>query len=134
MTTIDVRASTTIRGPRKKDGYGTYEIRGTRDGTEILHKGFSAPIAAMSGNGAELFALSRAAKYVDRLIKANDGEEFRINIYTGSAYILSNWWYVKSWKAAGWKTAKGADIKNRELWQTIDELLQARSAELIKEG
>ncbi|MCL4117805.1 UNVERIFIED_CONTAM: hypothetical protein GTU68_037354 [Idotea baltica] len=48
-----------------------------------------------------------------------------IKIYTDSKYLQNgiNQW-LKGWKANGWKTAAKKPVKNQDLWQELDELVQ----------
>ncbi|MCG6939501.1 MAG: ribonuclease HI [Gammaproteobacteria bacterium] len=46
-------------------------------------------------------------------------------IYTDSKYVLegiTKW--LPNWKKKGWKTAAGKPVKNAELWQRLDALVQ----------
>ena len=48
-----------------------------------------------------------------------------ITIVTDSAYVkngITEW--IAGWKRRGWRTAGGPPVKNVELWQQLDELLQ----------
>jgi ribonuclease HI len=50
-----------------------------------------------------------------------------ITLYTDSKYVMSGiteW--LENWKNNGWKTShKKGDVKNIDLWQTLDTLVQA---------
>ncbi len=46
-----------------------------------------------------------------------------VSLYTDSKYVkdgISEW--IKGWKVKGWRTSDGKDVKNKELWQKLDEL------------
>lgn len=45
-----------------------------------------------------------------------------VRIFTDSNYVKQgiNSWII-NWRKNGWKTAKGAPVKNKELWEAIDE-------------
>ena len=48
-----------------------------------------------------------------------------IHIYTDSQYVqkgMVEW--LEGWKAKGWKTAQKKPVKNKELWQKLDEIQQ----------
>jgi len=48
-----------------------------------------------------------------------------VEIYTDSQYVqkgITNW--VHNWKANGWRTANGKEVKNKDLWQELDDLVQ----------
>lgn len=46
-----------------------------------------------------------------------------ITIYTDSKYLQNgiNQW-LANWKANGWRTAAKKEVKNKDLWQKLDEL------------
>jgi ribonuclease HI len=52
-------------------------------------------------------------------------EPCEIDLYTDSQYICNaiNQHWLAGWKKAGWKR-KGGELKNPDLWQTLDGLLQ----------
>ena len=55
-----------------------------------------------------------------------------VKIYTDSKYVLqgiTEW--MDGWKAKNWKTASKKPVKNKDLWQRIDELVQAHNVEMI---
>ncbi len=48
----------------------------------------------------------------------------RVELYSDSKYVLqgiSEW--MEGWKAKGWKTAGKKPVKNKDLWQRLDELI-----------
>src|SRR3954469_14062189 len=48
-------------------------------------------------------------------------------IYTDSTYVIQGiraW--IFGWRKRGWKTAAGADVLNRDLWEQLDALVSAR--------
>lgn len=55
-------------------------------------------------------------------------------IHTDADYLISayqnNW--IQRWKENGWKTAKGADIKNKELWQQLSGEMAKHSMRFAK--
>ncbi|PCK00368.1 MAG: ribonuclease HI [Zetaproteobacteria bacterium] len=55
-----------------------------------------------------------------------------VRLYTDSKYVLqgiTEW--MDGWKAKNWKTASKKPVKNKDLWQRIDILVQAHNLELI---
>lgn len=47
----------------------------------------------------------------------------RVELYSDSQYVLNGlkeW--MKAWKSRGWKTADKKPVKNRDLWERLDEL------------
>ena len=52
-----------------------------------------------------------------------------VAIYTDSTYVIQGireW--IHGWKRRGWKTATGADVMNRDLWEALSALTTARGA------
>ena len=48
-----------------------------------------------------------------------------VSIYTDSQYVrngITKW--IEGWKARGWHTADKKPVKNQELWETLDSLVQ----------
>ena len=55
-----------------------------------------------------------------------------VTIYTDSQYVkrgTEEW--LESWKAKGWKTASKKPVKNQELWEQIDSLLQLHQVTFV---
>lgn len=49
----------------------------------------------------------------------------RVAIYTDSEYVkngITTW--IHNWKRRGWRTADNKPVKNAELWQKLDALVQ----------
>ena len=57
-----------------------------------------------------------------------------VEIYSDSAYVVNafNSHWIESWKKNGWKNAQKEDVKNKELWQELDILVQKYKAKFIK--
>lgn len=48
----------------------------------------------------------------------------RVELYTDSQYVqkgITEW--LPNWKRRGWKTSSGTPVKNRDLWEMVDELV-----------
>ena len=60
------------------------------------------------------------------------GEGKHVELYTDSKYVMDgvNQW-LEGWKAKGWKTAAKKPVKNQDLWQEIDSLVNAHKVEFI---
>ena len=57
-----------------------------------------------------------------------------VEIYSDSAYVVNcfnNNWMV-GWKENGWKNRKNQDVKNKDLWVEMDDLVSNRSVTFIK--
>ena len=70
-----------------------------------------------TNNRMELIAVINGLKS----IKENEN----IEITTDSMYVKNgiNQW-INNWKKNGWKTAAKKPVKNKDLWQELDELVQ----------
>ena len=50
-----------------------------------------------------------------------------VSLYLDSQYVrqgITEW--MAGWKARGWKTAAKEPVKNQDLWQQLDEVVQGR--------
>ena len=58
----------------------------------------------------------------------------KVKLYSDSAYLVNaieqHWLY--GWKKNGWKTADGKEVKNRDLWEKLDNLLGEHDVQFIK--
>jgi len=71
-----------------------------------------------TNNQMELLAMIKA-------LEALNTDKYEIEIWTDSKYVMdgiTKW--IKNWKKNNWKTANKQDVKNKELWQKLDELMQ----------
>ena len=77
-----------------------------------------------TNNRMELIAVIEGLKS----IKENEN----IEITTDSMYVKNgiNEW-INNWKRNGWKTAAKKPVKNKDLWQELDELVQNYSIKWI---
>ncbi len=57
-----------------------------------------------------------------------------VEIYSDSAYVVNafnqNW--IDTWKKNGWKNSKKEEVKNKELWEKLDELTHLHQVKFIK--
>lgn len=88
-----------------------------------------------TNNRMELMAVVKVlSKIMKESIDGFDKSKDKIEIHSDSAYVvnaINDKWTVK-WKLNGWKTTKGADVKNRELWEELMSLLMAFKSNGIK--
>jgi ribonuclease HI len=57
-------------------------------------------------------------------------EPCRVTIHTDSRYLkdgITRW--ISNWKRNGWRTASKEPVKNRELWEALDEAVQKHQVE-----
>ena len=79
-----------------------------------------------TNNIMELTAVIEALKLLKRPCK--------VNVYSDSAYVVNaftqNWIY--GWMKKNWKTAGGAPVKNKELWQELYSLTKVHDVTFNK--
>lgn len=102
-------------------GRGGYSFIIVYNGEERLRA--SGVEEKTTNNRMELKAIAKAMKHLRLLYFAR---ELDVYIFSDSAYcinpITKGW--MSAWKANGWKTKNNEDIKNRDLWEAIDEQLK----------
>lgn len=84
-----------------------------------------------TNNRMELKAVIEAMKLI--ITHSNEKREFYYQILSDSAYTINainNEWVYK-WCLNGWKTVKGDDVKNKDLWMEYLELKSKLIKELI---
>ena len=97
-------------------GWGTIVEQGD------TRREYSGGQSRTTNNQMELKALIEGLKVVPKGTK--------VKIVTDSEYVAkgaTQW--LKGWVRNGWKTASKQPVKNRELWQELDALLQTHSCE-----
>lgn len=57
-----------------------------------------------------------------------------VEVYSDSAYVVNafnqNW--IEGWKKNGWRNSKKEEVKNRELWEMLDELTHLHQVTFVK--
>lgn len=89
--------------------------------TEDQCKHYSGHDTSTTNNRMELMAVVQCLK---RILEHGSTKNV-YEIYSDSAYVvnsINNKW-LDRWKISGWKTKKGEDIKNRDLWEKADHYL-----------
>ena len=110
MQDVNIYIETSHHGPIRKDGMYMYVLECVRDGVPFTREG-GGSLQKASENQLALAALVSA---MGRLRCACE-----LHVYTGCDYIanaINNAW-MREWRKAEWKTAKGAEVKNKELWE-----------------
>lgn len=75
--------------------------------------------AQTTNNRMELMAVIEALKALKR--------PCQVEITTDSQYVrqgITTW--IHGWKRNGWRTANKQPVKNQDLWQTLDSLIQGQ--------
>ncbi len=127
MKTVDIYVDTSIKGPRRRDGWWTYIIA-METGSGTADAGDTGKAEDTTENQATLIALEIALKRLNRpchLVMHLECE------YVGNA-LLNGW--LEQWKWNGWMTAKNKPVSDAEKWRSIQELLNAHDFDVcIKE-
>lgn len=116
MKQVNIYTCTSFEGMKKQEGAIAY----------ILEVNINAPVTLQetliiqnaTPNCAELKVIIEALKRMN--------QKCELTIYTESNYVaagFNNGW-LSSWKANGWKTARGKEISNKDEWSELDKLLE----------
>lgn len=83
----------------------SFEIVGSQNGT--------------TNNRMELMAV------ICGLERTDDGDT--VAVFSDSQYVVrgATAW-LKGWKRRGWRTATSGEVKNKDLWERIDDLMSTR--------
>lgn len=55
-----------------------------------------------------------------------------VTVHTDSQYVMKGATeYIHGWKKRGWKTADKKDVKNRDLWEKLDSVMQLHKLDWI---
>lgn len=106
--TIEIYTDGACRGNPGPGGWGALLIAGKHEKT--LHGGEQDT----TNNRMELTAAIKALNALKSRSK--------VTLYTDSKYVMDgiNDW-MPNWKKRGWKTAARKPVKNKDLWQALDE-------------
>lgn len=60
--------------------------------------------------------------------------ECEVEIYSDSAYVVNAFKqkWIDNWKKNNWKTSNKENVKNKELWQELDRLVNIHKVKFIK--
>lgn len=115
-TPVEIYADGACKGNPGPGGWGVLLRHGSREKT--LYGGE----AETTNNRMELTAVIEALRALKRVS--------RVAVYTDSQYVqkgITEW--LPNWKRRGWKTSSGTPVKNRDLWQTLDDLVSRHEVE-----
>jgi ribonuclease HI len=113
---IDIYTDGACRGNPGPGGWAALLISGAHE------REISGAETLTTNNRMELTAVIRALEALKRPVQAS--------IYTDSQYVrkgVLEW--LSQWKARGWKTADKKPVKNQDLWQALDDLVQRHELE-----
>ena len=101
-----------------RGGWGFIAV--SDDGGELYRDGAFGG-ARTTNNIMELTAMLKALLWIYHVgVQGSDV----VTVYTDSNYVrqgICSW--MKKWKKNGFKSASGGDVKNRGLWESIDDVL-----------
>ena len=86
----------------------------------------------LSGGEAETTNNRMEMMAVIKGLEALKHNKSPVTLYTDSKYVLqgaTEW--LEGWKARGWRGANKKPVKNQDLWEQIDSLLQDHSVTFI---
>lgn len=74
---------------------------------------------------AAIIALDRLWWNVDFFKAARLRSRKRVIVYSDSAYLVNSFkdGWIENWRRGDWRTAAGKPVKNRELWETLENLV-----------
>lgn len=116
MTTVEVFTDGACKGNPGPGGWG---VLMRSNGHE---KRLSGAESHTTNNRMELMAVIMALRALSKSCK--------VIMTTDSQYVkngITQW--IKNWKKNQWKTADKKPVKNVDLWQTLDELVQSHHIE-----
>ena len=120
MDRVNLYTYTTVRGPGRKSGSYTYILECmTQKGLATLT--VQGELEGVTENQAQLRMLREARERMRRPCE--------LEVHTDSLYLkrgAEEW--VESWRAAGWTTARGKPVANREEWELVAGLLERHLA------
>ena len=110
--TVAIYTDGACRGNPGPGGWGAVLLYGGH------RREISGAAARTTNNRMELTAAIRALEALTR--------PSAVDLYTDSTYLkdgITRW--LPNWKARGWRTAAKSPVKNRDLWEALDALVQS---------
>lgn len=114
MYQVNVYLETSIKGVKKTIGWYGYLLEwiDSKGKLHTLHD-----FRYETGVTPNMLILIALCAALNRMTK-----ESEITVYTDNQYLRSGYIkYLPGWKENGWKTARGEQIKNLQLWQQVVE-------------
>ncbi|GAB4215056.1 MAG: ribonuclease HI [Rhodoferax sp.] len=112
MNCIDIYTDGACKGNPGPGGWGVLLRAGT------TQKELFGGALETTNNRMEMQAVIEALRALKR--------PCRITLHVDSQYVLKGMTeWLHGWKARGWKTASREPVKNVDLWQQLDALVQA---------
>ena len=96
-------------------------------GPNIVVKGRLEPAVVGSSGGQTSNRAELRSVIVALGLRHWKGEGFKsVVIASDSEYVVKGYCErLIAWKRRGWKTARGTDVVNKDLWEALDEMIQS---------
>ncbi len=113
MSAVQIYTDGACKGNPGPGGWGVLLKSGTTE------KELFGGEPATTNNRMELMAVIRALEALKR--------PCAVTLHVDSQYVLKGMTeWLAGWKAKGWRTAAKQPVKNQELWQELDELVNGK--------
>lgn len=124
MKEVSVYVDTSIKGPRRRDGMCLYILSFQAANGKVADMGRRIMRKDTTENQLTLLGLEGALKHLK--------VPCALCLYLECAYVataISEKWYEK-WRYGGWMNAKNKPVRDAEIWQSIEYLLNAHEVEV----
>lgn len=123
MKSVTIYTDGACRGNGKENSIGAFGIVFIYNG---IQKEIKQAFLNTTNNIMELTAVIQALSMLK--------EPCEVKLHSDSAYVVNalnqNW--IKNWQKNGWKNSNKEPVKNKELWETLVELLNKHKVQFIK--
>ena len=118
MNSIDIYTDGACKGNPGPGGWGVFLKSGTTE------KELCGGARETTNNRMEMTAVIEALKALKR--------PCRVTLHVDSQYVLKGMTeWLTGWKARGWRTASKEPVKNVDLWQQMDALVNSGGHEIV---
>lgn len=118
MNSIDIYTDGACKGNPGPGGWGVFLKSGTTE------KELCGGERETTNNRMEMTAVIEALKALKR--------PCRVTLHVDSQYVLKGMTeWLTGWKARGWRTASKEPVKNVDLWQQMDALVNSGGHEIV---
>lgn len=124
MRTVDIYIDTSIKGPRRRDGACLYILAFRSGSGKTADMGRWIRRRETTENQLVLLGLEAALRHLK--------EPCRLVLHLECTYVasaLQNRWF-DTWRHNGWMNAKNEVVRDADIWQAIEYLLNAHSFEV----
>lgn len=118
MMKVEIYTETSIRSPRKQSGHFGYILVYRPEGKDDATMSDFEKCSDVTPHEIELQAMICAMKRLNRPCEVCfiQSERYIQNMVTSGN--------LAKWKENGWMSAKGEEVKNKDLWQQLAELME----------